>query len=199
MLSFLAVTGTLNTKSAEANPYYKIIGSSDPDAETEPPTITMLPPNNGTVYEKNSANLTFISSVGESKTAYKTLIAEVYYEADWLQNRTYLPADYTNEYMVTTGTFPRNHTFNIELTEIPEGKHSITINVVEMGLYGENTPPYWFKYFYMDTSASVSFTVDTNQESQQSQSFLATLVAPASVIVAFVSVALIVYFQKRKR
>jgi hypothetical protein len=80
--------------------------------------------------------------------------------------------------------------FNLNLTEIPEGNRSIVIYATEAGFYGTM----WREGFLIDGSSSVNFTIDTITEP-----FPATfIVAMASSSVAVVSVGLIVYFKKRK-
>lgn len=153
VLILSAIMGTC-VNSAEANPTYKIIGHHDPDAETEPPVVTILSLKNGTTYG-NNLNLSFTVHVGESETAYKTMIMEVYYEADWLPNEVYLLDSYSNEYMLIAGNYPSNYTDNINLSGIPNGKHTITVYAREYGLYVVDENLFWFDSFSIDTSAVI--------------------------------------------
>ena len=153
VLILSAIAGT-HVNLAEANPAYKIIGHHDPDAETAPPVITILSLKNGTTYD-NTLNLSFTVNVGESETAYKTMIMEVYYETDWLPNKVYLLNSYSNEYMLIASSYPSNFTDNVNLSEIPNGKHTITVYAREYGLYVVDESLYWFNSFSIDTSAVI--------------------------------------------
>lgn len=153
VLIFSAIAGTW-VNLTEANPTYKIIGHNGPDAETEPPVIIILSLENGTTYG-NSLNLSFTVNVGESKTAYKTMIMEVYYEADWLPNKVYLLDSYSNEYMLIVGSYPSSYTDNVNLIEIPTGKHTITVYARGYGLYVVDENLFWFNSFSIDTSTVI--------------------------------------------
>jgi hypothetical protein len=166
-LLFLAVAGTWFTNLAEANPSHKEIGVVPPDAQTEPPTITILSLPNGTTYDANNVNFSCLVSVGESKTAYKTDIAEVYYEEDWLPNKTYAleyraPDPFT---LSNKHDFPPTFTYNLNLTGIPDGKHNITIHASELGYYLIDANLFWYHSFYIDVSSSISFTIETGPPS----------------------------------
>jgi hypothetical protein len=138
----------------EANPTCKIIGHHNPDSETEPPTFMILSPKNETTYSYNF-NLSFTVNVGISETAYKTMIIEVYYEADWLSTPIHLLDAYTNEYMLIAGDYPANYTGNVNLSEIPNGKHTITVFAREYGLYALENNSAWFHSFAIDASAII--------------------------------------------
>ncbi len=142
-LSFSVLCATWFASLVKANPTCTIIGHHEPDAETQSPTITMFSPKNGTEY-KNNLNLSFAVNVGESETAYKTMIMEVYYEADWLPTPVYLLDFYINEYMLIVGDYPSNYTGDMSLSGIPNGKHTITVFAVEYGLYGLMKTPLGF-------------------------------------------------------
>jgi len=161
LLLVSALAGTLFANLAEANPMNKNVGVVDPDAETEPPTITILSPQNGATYDVNNVNFSCIVSVGESKTAYKTDIAVVYFEEDWLPNITYA-FEYRTPDPFTLGgkhDFPPTFTYNLNLTEIPDGKHNITIHARELGYYLFNAHLFWYDSFSIDVSSSISFTI----------------------------------------
>jgi len=153
-LLFSVLCATWFVILAEANPTCKIIGHHEPDAETQSPTITMFSPKNGTEYKSN-LNLSFAVNVGESETAYKTMIMEIYYEADWLPSPVYLFDLYSNEYMLIVGDYPSNYTGNMSLSEIPDGEHSITVFAVEYGLYEVDETRSWFHSFSIEASAVI--------------------------------------------
>ena len=153
-LLFLVLCARWFVILAEANPTCKIIGHHEPDAGTQSPTITMFSPKNGTEYG-NNLDLSFAVNVGESETAYKTMIMEIYYEADWLPNPVYLLDLYINEYMLIVGDYPSNYTGNMSLSGIPNGEHSITVFAVEYGLYAVDETPSWFHSFSIEASAVI--------------------------------------------
>jgi hypothetical protein len=139
-----------------ANPAYKTIGQADPDSQTYPPTMTFFAPQNKTaVYNSDSLNLSFVANVGQSRTAYKTTIIDVYYIADWVSNKTILVNSYVDEYMLITGDSLSEYVGNVSLSGIPEGEHSITVYALEMGLYERSDGPFWFDYFHMNVSAEI--------------------------------------------
>jgi len=154
MLLLLVVAGTC-VNLIKANPAYRIIGHHDPDAETEPPTITISSPKNGTTYDRNNLNVSFTVNVGESRTAYKTMIMEVYYKVDWLPDDIYLLDSYSNEYMLIVGSYPSNYTDIVNLSGIPDGKHTITVYAREYGLYVVDESLFWFNSFSIDVSAVI--------------------------------------------
>ena len=153
VLLMSAVAGTFFNLT-KANPTCKIIGHHDPDAETEPPTVTISSPKNGTKYGSN-LDLSFTVNVGESKTAYKTMVMDVYYEADWVPTPVYLLDSYTNEYMLIVGDYPSNYTGNVNLSDIPKGKHAITVYALEYGLYVVDENVSWFHSFSIEASAEI--------------------------------------------
>jgi hypothetical protein len=99
----------------------------------------------------------FTVNVGESETAYKTMIMKVYYEADWLPNEIYLLDSYThsNEYTLIVADYPSNYTGNVVLSDIPDGKHTITVCTREYGLCVVDESVFWFHSFSIEASAEI--------------------------------------------
>jgi hypothetical protein len=184
------VAGIQAVNFGKANPS-AVIGSVPPDADTKPPKVSILSPNNGTWIAENSVILTCRVSIGESKTAWSRLINEVYYEADWQQNKTYVFGPIGDMYYYPSGNSSIIDC-NLSLTGIPEGKHNITVYAIEYGAYN---PPY-VSVFSTDSSSSVSFTVDTTLQSITVHSPI-TWVAGAIVSVTIVGLGLLVYVKKR--
>lgn len=153
-LLFSVLCATWFASLTEANPTCKIIGHHGSETKTKPPTIDVFSPKNEAKYG-NDFNLSFAVSVGDSETAYKTMIMEVYYEADWLPTSVYLLDLYSNEYMLLVGDYPSNYTGNVSLSGIPHGKHSITVFAVEYGLCEVDENPYWFHSFSIEASAVI--------------------------------------------
>jgi hypothetical protein len=176
----------------KANPS-AVIGSVPPDEYTKPPEVSISSPNNGTWIAENSVNLTCRVNVGESKTAWSRLINEVYYEADWQQNKTYIFGPIGDMYYYPSGN-SSTIDCNLSLTGVPEGKHNITVHAVEYGAYN---PPY-VSTFSIKASSSICFTVDTTLQTIIVHSPL-TWVAAAIVSVAVVGAGLFIFFKKWHR
>jgi hypothetical protein len=153
ILVFAIVGSFANLVDAQLD--YRTIGQRNPDAQTQPPTMTMFEPENLTSYYSDTLNISFTAETGKSPTAYKTSIIKVYYTADWLTNKTTIVNSYINEYDFITGTSLSNYTHNLCLNEIPKGRHTVTVTAVEMGLYERNDGPSWFDYFHMEVSATI--------------------------------------------
>ena len=167
MLLFSAVVGTQFINLGKANPNY-FNGTTAPPADAKPPTITIFSFKNNTIFTINNVILNFTVFVGKSTTPYGTYLPLVYCETSWLQEKTaswlkdktiaYITSDYTN-YQTSIG-FSRN------LTNIPDGSHSITIYATERGFYlgGSAIAVGKVSYVY-DFAISnfwiINFTVDT--------------------------------------
>lgn len=139
-----------------------IVGTVSPDAYTKPPVISISSPNYGTAYAVNSVSLSFSVSVGESKTARSRLFHEIYYIADWQQNKTQLLEKTYNEGDYVGSVSP---TFvnNVSFTGIPEGNHNVTVYAEEWGAYtySKDASFILMSGFSINGSSSVFFTVDT--------------------------------------
>jgi hypothetical protein len=191
-LSLSTIAGTQIIRLGKADPYFSF-EEVQPDAETKPPIISIFSPLNNTIYNPNDFALTFNVTVGESKTASETVIFYVQYMADWQYNTTYF---------YTEGN-QTHFSYDMNLTGIPEGNHSILFYAIERGTYTRNEfPPYAFS---INSSSIVFFTIDANfhqqsEPSNSSEPFPTTLIAFASAAsVAIVGLGLLVYFDKRKR
>jgi hypothetical protein len=137
---------------------YRTIGSRDPDAKTKPPVMVVFEPENHTNYIGSTFNVSFNALTGKSLTAYKVSIIRVYYTTDWLTNKTTLINSYTDEYnFITSVNSLSNYSSTLCLSEVPEGKHSLTVTAIEMGLYERTDGPFWFDYFHMNVSAVIQF------------------------------------------
>jgi hypothetical protein len=131
-----------------ANPVW--LGKVPPDADTKPPYITIFSPeNNSQINSSISINLKV--GVGESKTATSSVIDIVSYKADWIEN---IITIYNDSSSAKAHIF---YTTLLNLTNIPEGSHSIVINVVEKGSYlgSDNLKGYTFT---IQNSALFSFS-----------------------------------------
>lgn len=141
------ITGALFVRLVEANPYWWYTKVS-PDEHTKTPVISIFSPENNTVSNENSATLSFQVDCGESETALDTLLLFVVYETDWEHDNDnrFAPWNYTS--------FPHE----VNLTKIPEGKHSITIQATEKGTYEHATA------FTIDSSKTIFFTINSETE-----------------------------------
>jgi len=171
MLLMSAVTGILlvNLGRANPNPFGppEIVSEEGfPDSKTKPPTVSIISPTNGTSYPLSSLSLTYNVTVGDSSTASVRFLWKVTFEADWLPNNVTayeFNADkdpYTWEPTIT------QFFKTLNLTEIPEGTHSLVIHARERGAYerygyfsGFITYDY-ISNFFIDGSSSIVFTVD---------------------------------------
>lgn len=162
VLLFSLVAGTQLVNLGRANPYHFILMEEvPPDADTKPPTISMLSPeNNKTAYAANNVVLSLNVSVKYSSTAKALFFWKIYYEADWQRAFTSIYEFIPETGMSTISEF--NTT--LELKRIPEGNHAITVYAIEGGRYEEPEPGGAFVTLYypfeITGSSSVSFTID---------------------------------------
>ena len=120
-----------------ANPIW--LGEVPPDADTKPPYITIFSPENNS-QSNSSISISLKVGVGESKTATSSVIDIVSYKADWIENNIII---YNDSFSAKAHIF---YTTILNLTNIPEGSHSIVINAVEKGSYlgSDNLKGYTF-------------------------------------------------------
>ncbi|MCW4030100.1 MAG: hypothetical protein NWE92_10705 [Candidatus Bathyarchaeota archaeon] len=130
-----------------ANPYM-ITGQVPPDQETYPPTINVASPNNNTAYNTSRVSLAFNVTAPQSRTASFTTVQRVTYQTDWKKD--------TND--ILQGC-QEQATFNLLLSNVPEGQHNIVINAVGMGFY-TNEKELTRKEFFISSTATISFTID---------------------------------------
>jgi len=142
VLLITAAAGTVLVNSASANPYSHIMGTYEgevpPRPDTQPPRIIFYSPEYNSTLTANSVFINFTVELGESKSAENPFIWNVYYEADWLENNTYV-----YEYVPSASSYSsRKAEFSatLNLTEIPEGRRSIIIYATEKGEYSD--PPF---------------------------------------------------------
>jgi hypothetical protein len=110
----------------------------------------MLSPMNS-IYAVNNATFTFNVSIPELNNTPR--LFEIYYKRDWKETNAYV-----YKHRVGSGTRITEFFYNTTLTGIPEGKHSIVINVTAYGGYAEGLTLYSFE---IRVSSSVNFTIDT--------------------------------------
>ena len=163
-----SMTGTQLVKKVNAWPPY------DPSAESSI-TMAVSSPEHNEVYNTKTVELNFNVSVGE--TADHALISSISYETDWQkENKTIFSYDgyFLRELMVQlcySRTFKNpicKLTESLELTDIPEGNHSIKIYVTSWQYSNIEKRKSVFEYYlqYSDLtmasrSTTVSFAVDS--------------------------------------
>jgi len=164
---FSIITAVHLVNLVEANFYPIFRGVKPPDVNTEPPIISITSPESYTIYDTNDVQLTFNVSVGESTAASSKWICELYFKGDWQENKTYIDLEefYGESYASKRSSLlPPEFSFN--LTDIPEGKHTITVYANEKGHEWETPQPlpvfYWS--FFINGSATVNFTIDAIPE-----------------------------------
>jgi hypothetical protein len=157
ILTLLSTTmaGTVFVSVVIANPFLGFDWITA-DADTNPPSISILFPENNSVHNVNNMSVNLNVTIGESKTASSLRIMDIYYEADWQKGNTslyhnagiYIPTD---PYSITEFSSVLN------FTELSDGKHTITFHAVEWGAYLEE--PY-VHMFSINSSSSFNFTID---------------------------------------
>src|SRR3989304_3430688 len=151
-LLFSAVAGTRFVNMGKGNPYLQG-GIVPPEPGTNPPTITISSPENNKTYAANSIFLIVNASCGFSKTAaWPPNMIKVYFKSDWQENST------TIWEHSDLGSFTPYVVVSFNLTEIPEGNHSISVYATERGFYLAGAT---VNAFYIDGSSTVSFAIDT--------------------------------------
>ena len=142
-----------------ANPYF-------PGGEVSPPTGTQ-PPKVSVTLENNSLflsnNISFKVTASSSdpinftdKYTYVTdpwFITDVWYTVDWKEGNTSVIHNSHYAVGVTTNLFRY-----VNLTNIPEGNHTLKMFVNEYGTYVNMVTKYFFN---INSSVSVNFVVDT--------------------------------------
>jgi hypothetical protein len=146
-LLFSAVATIQFVNLGMANPYL-FRGFVAPDQETYPPVITIVSPTNNTAYNTRRLLLTFNVTAPQSRTASSTGVDNVAYKADW-----------RNEAIDVLQGGQGEPSFDLLLSNIPEGQHSITIKTRGIGTY-MNMEELSYTWFFISSTATVSFTID---------------------------------------
>jgi hypothetical protein len=156
MLLLSAVAGIQFVSLGKANPFIRDYVA--PDSYTKPPKISIYSPKNSTLCS-NSIELSINVSLPESQTASMTFLHTVYYETDWLENRTYLYNSMGLSDEIRSDNPPERQCFLFSgIFTVPEGKHSLVIHAEGGGWY----PPEGIRQngFFIDGAQTVFFTSD---------------------------------------
>lgn len=149
-LLFSAVSGEMFIINlAKANPYlsYKWVS---PPKDALPPKISIFSLKNHTIYSENNISLTLTVSIPESN--YSLGLTEIRYQRDWKESiaRLYHYTGY--------GLWITDFSYNLTLSEIPEGSHSITFIAEAGGGYAVGLTAYSFG---VSSVSVINFTIDT--------------------------------------
>ena len=146
---------TLNL-SARANPYIDHKSVDNP-AFVEPPVITISSPKQYSVYSNvDSIALSFNVTGPEAPNLLTKYLTMVDYQGDWMQEPQHVYRSKNFE-VYTPGDFPYFLDFNLALTNIPFGRHSIVITAFGAGGYAQGLT--WFQ-FNKNSVLAVNFTVE---------------------------------------
>jgi len=152
-LLITVAVGILHIELATANPHpFPLMGDIPPDENTKPPKIEIL----NSIVDGNSVCVDFIASIGESTTAEELRIIEVYYKPDWNQSNHYVFRTFDSNGNIQNVSWVTEFSYKLNVTEIPEGTHTITIFACELGAY------YLSGYTYLFNSTGyspVNFTI----------------------------------------
>jgi outer membrane protein assembly factor BamB len=186
MILFLITSILITTQivgfyaSANWSPIYANIDISPQSVGATPPTINFLSPQDN---KTCGSNLTLHCNINLGTVTQENVsfsIENLYYQADWENQQTkvirlQLNKGGLNWDTIITGTVNSIFTeFSTNLTAPTTGKHSITFWAVEKGSYevdmGKQFPSERINVytFHINSSKTVSFTVDDNSSPQNS-------------------------------
>jgi hypothetical protein len=151
LLSSVAIA-TLFVNLAKANPYLSDEFISPP-RDSKPPTISLNPLINNTVYTSNIISLTINVSIPEPTAKYSLHLHSIQYQTDWKDSLTSV-----YEYPPGSGLTITDFSGNLTLAEVPDGSHNVTFIANVDGGYAVGLTWYWF---YMKSYLNVFFSVDT--------------------------------------
>jgi len=174
VLLLSVVAGTQLVILGMANPFSQAMysGKMHAPSSVTPPSITMLSPQNYTTYNENDVILIFDTVVGQAPYSldylplkvFKSLsLTEVYFEADWMENKTVVNGTSRFSYVNKKGNTEGSCSCNLKLKDIPEGNHSIAVKATETGYYFEVVRGVSFEFYGYSKSSisSVNFIVDS--------------------------------------
>jgi len=164
-LSAAVEAGLTNFGMAEFIPNRIRGGTIKPwEVGAEPPTITIISPQNNSVFNQDKLTLFLHAQVGNSSTYTDRWLNTVHYRADWLQDDIYI---YTKGSTPSIDQLPTSlNLTGVNGTRIPEGRHNVTVYAKEEGSYtvlGEIVGAFqeYIDYtFFVYGSSKVEFTID---------------------------------------
>jgi len=152
-LMFSLIADACSIKLAQADPYMYYEWVSPPAGST-PLAISIQSPNNNTLLNTNHVNVTLnISTKGTSIVA----LLDAYLKADWLQENTTIYKQNT-----FNPEFPQSWNYSETFSNIPDGKHNISIYAMGNGFYAANEVKGLTAYnFDMTAISRINFTIDS--------------------------------------
>jgi hypothetical protein len=160
-LLLITIDGIQFFSLVDANPY-RGLGWVPPDPNTIPSKVSIFSPANNSVYSENTiplyANVTLPYA---PRATLGVMLVEIVYKTDWEQNESTLYYNMGFDNSIQTGISLPGHQYflgSINLTDIPEGTHNITVTSVAEGYYPAENMGYY--HFTINGSSSVFFTVD---------------------------------------
>ena len=153
--------GTLLVNFGSANPYQER-GSVPPDSATHPPKVTVFSPLNNSAYTTIPLTLSVNVTLPESSTASGTILYYVTCRSDWQENLTYLYINTGYDNSVESQIPGAKHQYfqgSQNLTDIPDGNHTITITAIAGGFYPADN--LGFYRFMINGSSTVYFVIDS--------------------------------------
>jgi hypothetical protein len=165
VLLLSAVAGILLENSG-ANPSGppQFLGIESPRSDTNPPTVSVLSPNNNTL-QNGSVMLTLNVTTPTGPYVGYPCIVEIYYTTSWNQTRTSVSSnrDHIAQYPLSTFMDATPYTFSgsLNLTEIPDGNQRIDICAEYLANYIYPTTPVTYSRFYITGYSKVNFAVDS--------------------------------------
>lgn len=132
-----------------------------------PPVFTVTEPKNNTIFNKDTVSFSLNISIRLSEEKFATggyvyrseFLRGIYYTTDWLADEEYF--EFSSHPNASALSPPRymNYTFDLNLTDIPDGKHYVNFVANERGRRISSGEEYWA----LSTNASLTlgFTVDT--------------------------------------
>ena len=154
LLFLTAIETSLKFAKANPSPYLEQKAVPPPVR----PTITFLSPENNTL--QNLTNLTVSFKVSIKLSNAWLAIKRVDYRTTWQTGNFGLYDWSSHDPWNTEDNDPiiTEYSYNLTLTEIPEGNQTVTISAYGEGDYAEGLVLY---SFHTGNSSSISFTIDT--------------------------------------
>jgi len=152
----LVISSVAKFTPVNANPYMYHEFVIDPSF-VKPPTITITSPKQNALYSNDGTIILYFNVTGPDASNLLTkYLSMVDYKGDWMQEAKHAYRTKNFE-TYTPDDFPFSLGFNLSLTGIPYGKHSLVITAFGSGGYAEGLTWYGFS---KNSSSSVNFTID---------------------------------------
>jgi hypothetical protein len=172
VLLLLVAVGYQSVNLGRANPTgisYSNGGRIPPSrVGAEPPIILILNLQNNSFYNEGNVTLALNVTIGNTALNSSRWIDLVYYTVDWQQKNSYVYR-YMNDELNPASYSTFLNLTGINGTQIPEGKHTLTVYATEEGQYFDPPVPSGtglrkivYYSFQITGTTSVIFTIDRN-------------------------------------